>query len=192
MLELKAEALEIYQQYLHDLSLKRKDLLGKRILDIGSGNGSFTQVIKAKKIRSSIINLDPEIDTVIPYRADFVRAIAQKLPFKDNTFDLVLAHASIPFVFRRLDRTWNKQDITQSFDEALRVMRIGGEARISGMTDIEWEKYMYSRMDTPLVKRGIELDMELHYEIENQLKKMEEKGRGQIVLIHPTLILRKI
>ena len=66
---------------------------GKLILDIGCGRGGYTK--KFQDYGGRVISLDREMPPVMAAFKAFVQGDATKLPFKDNTFDLVFSSSLI-------------------------------------------------------------------------------------------------
>lgn len=84
-----------------------------RVLDLGSGTGSVSEVMGPREV----VALDPVIDmlslSAIPHR---VVGRGEALPFADESFDGVFS----AYVFRNLT------SIPSTLDEVLRVLRPGG------------------------------------------------------------------
>lgn len=82
------------------------DIQGKSVLDIGIGGGFFSRLCIQKKAKT--ISLD-FADTILQYHRkndpDFtlVQADAQHLPFKNESFDIVLALDVIEHLYSPLD-----------------------------------------------------------------------------------------
>jgi len=92
-------------------------------LDVGCGNGAFTEIVQAKCAPASILGVDPSQQQLnaansrvsskaIEYRI----GSAQSLPFADNTFDIVVMALAINL----------PPDPTEAAAEMVRVTRSGG------------------------------------------------------------------
>ncbi len=118
-------------KYLAWLNLTPEDLKDKRILDVGSGVGHFAA--EAKDFGAEdVVSLDPGFKlernrekakkigagTAIAARAD-------ALPFRDESFDLILNNFSVPM--------WSEspEEMEKSFREELRTLQPGGEIRLA-------------------------------------------------------------
>lgn len=120
-----------FESYLESLNLSLDDLRDKKILDVGSGAGRFSAEAKAEGVEN-IISLDPELGLQeLKERAKelgatkLVGAKAEAMPFKDESFDLILNNFSLPM--------WSEspEALDQAFREELRALRPGGEIRIA-------------------------------------------------------------
>jgi len=94
------------------------DLGGKKVLDIGGERGEFCKVLAQKK-HCQAINLEPQ---KLDYFHKTVRGTADKLPFKDRVFDLVLLRGVLQHI-----PTAQK---LKSLREMHRVLKNGGIAYI--------------------------------------------------------------
>ncbi len=141
----------------YDLSFLR----GKRILDQGAGNGAFGAWLEAQNVGAKVISLDYSAHRYerkgFPWESapehTIVTGDARDLSFiPDNSIDLVLAEASVPYFFVdwissrypneeedegfALDwvRAGKAEDVPGAlkavFSEQLRVMKPGAEARM--------------------------------------------------------------
>ncbi|MCK5848341.1 MAG: class I SAM-dependent methyltransferase [Caldisericia bacterium] len=101
------------------------NILGKRILDVGCGTGSYS--IRFANLGAHVTGIDSseemlEIskhktkDSILPIH--FHQAEAESLPFDNDSFDLVISVNSFEFV--------NNQ--TSCFKESYRVLKKGGKA----------------------------------------------------------------
>jgi ubiquinone/menaquinone biosynthesis C-methylase UbiE len=79
-----------------------------RWLDIGCGTGVFTDLIVSTCAPATVIAIDPSEPQIevarnkaIAQRVDFRVADSQKLPFSDNTFDIVVSALVINFISDR-------------------------------------------------------------------------------------------
>ncbi len=100
------------------------DLSGRRILDLGCGDGGYT-LLAAKKGASAAVGLDisPEMLDAARSRADadgmqigWCRASIDALPFAGNVFDLIIAVTVLCF----------RDEPGAALKEAARVLRPGG------------------------------------------------------------------
>src|SRR6476620_8160653 len=79
-----------------------------RWLDIGCGTGVFTDLIVSTCSPATVVAVDPSEPQIeiarkkaIAQRVDFRVADSQKLPFSDNTFDIVVSALVINFISDR-------------------------------------------------------------------------------------------
>jgi len=92
-------------------------------LDIGCGTGVFTDLIVSTCSPATVVAIDPSEPQIeiarkkaIAQRVDFRVADSQKLPFSDNTFDIVVSALVINFI----------SDRSQALAEMCRVCRPHG------------------------------------------------------------------
>lgn len=129
------------QENLLNLDLSLEDLAGKKTLDIGAGGAEFARW--ANRNGADVISLDDEMFasdkrrlSAIP--APFVLGDARALPFADDSFDLVVSHASMPNVIGSSMREKEEERLEEIVDsmvtalsEAVRVVRHDGEIRLA-------------------------------------------------------------
>ncbi|MBI2639756.1 MAG: class I SAM-dependent methyltransferase [Candidatus Sungbacteria bacterium] len=107
------------EEYLRDLHLTLEMLKGKKILDVGSGTRRFAKELKESGVNAEVISVDPVFaspeeksrvqgdtsgklqemirNTAVPgVREKTVAGVGEMLPFRDGTFDLVIADNSLP------------------------------------------------------------------------------------------------
>jgi ubiquinone/menaquinone biosynthesis C-methylase UbiE len=96
---------------------------GLRCLDVGCGNGAFTESLIAHGAPGSVMALDPSEDQVAFARqragvalAEFRVGDAQVLPFDDNSYDAALMALVVSFL----------PDPAKAANEMARVVRPGG------------------------------------------------------------------
>ncbi len=91
------------------------------VLDVGAGDSEFAEKMRKRKIR--VVRLDPDYLSYPPRdKKDTVVGIVQELPFRDDTFDEVLASWSMYYV---------KTGTKVALAELLRVTKPGGRVQIS-------------------------------------------------------------
>lgn len=118
------------EDYLHFLNLKENDLVGKKILDIGSGAAIFAKEAKQKGIEVTAI--DPmysdsegrEYFNTVWVKENFrprgIAGVNQELPFKNEKFDTVIC------MFSSFHYAQSEEDIQRNLTESLRVLRDNG------------------------------------------------------------------
>jgi len=96
---------------------------GLRCLDVGCGNGAFTEVLIARGIDAGVVGIDPSDGQIAFARerrgakaAEFRVGDAQALPFENDSFDAALMALVISFV----------PDPARAVAEMARVARPGG------------------------------------------------------------------
>lgn len=96
---------------------------GMRWIDVGCGNGAFTDLLVERYAPSSVIGIDPSEGQLEYARsrisadvADFRQGGAQSLPFDDNEFDAAAMALAINFV----------PDASEAVAEMARVVKSGG------------------------------------------------------------------
>jgi ubiquinone/menaquinone biosynthesis C-methylase UbiE len=127
------------QAILNNLGFKSFDeLKGKTILDIGSGQAEFGLGAKKKGINVICSDVDPENQKKgIEQGLDYRIIDALNIPLKDNSFDLVLSHGSVPIIFHR------REQLILALKEVKRILKKGGEFRfgpthlVASLLDLE-------------------------------------------------------
>jgi ubiquinone/menaquinone biosynthesis C-methylase UbiE len=113
----------IFRPYAEELARRAREFRPSRILETAAGTGVVTEAVHAALPNAEIIATDlnqPMLD-VAAERLDsdkvrFVAADAQKLPFEDRSFDLVICQFGAMFF----------PDRVRAHSEARRVLRDGG------------------------------------------------------------------
>ncbi|MGA6940242.1 MAG: class I SAM-dependent methyltransferase [Pseudolabrys sp.] len=96
---------------------------GLRWLDVGCGNGAFTEEVVARCAPAAVLAVDPSEDQIAYAQtrrsmkaAEFHVGDAQKLPFENDSFDVAVAALVISFL----------RDAPEAISEMARVVRAGG------------------------------------------------------------------
>lgn len=95
------------------------DLKDKKVLDVGAGTGRLAIRMARAGARVTALDISEQMVNklqVISYKLQVVTGDAESLPFKDDSFDTVVA----TFLIVHL------KDLRRFFDEAYRVLKNGG------------------------------------------------------------------
>lgn len=117
------------EQYLELFHLGEDDLERlkyNRILDLGSGvQKPFIKFLKEKGIQN-VTSLEPKLSatSMSVEKGKNVAGLASDLPFDKEVFDTVFASNSVPGYLENLEQ------VRRSLEEIVRVLKLGGEARI--------------------------------------------------------------
>ncbi len=129
----RERAEETAHLYLENLGLRWEDLLGIKVLDIGSMSAEFEHAARSRGV--DVVSLDKEIvegENVPPKDSQFVVANATKLPFKDESFGFALAHMSVGnYIERGYKEHEYLQYLNDVFREASRILKPGGQFRLT-------------------------------------------------------------
>ena len=141
------EETPVLDVYLHDFVLSESDLTGKRILDLGAGPRQFAfESLTAEINTRGVWSLDSRepwmatlrmIEMGRMMRANSsvlkqwsevgkrsIEGTMERLPFGEATFDLILSRDALTHVFD------SALPMAESLLEVVRVLAVGGEARI--------------------------------------------------------------
>lgn len=120
----------------------------KKVLDIGCGPGWVTvqyarggAAVTAVDLTDAAVDLTRRHVDLHGLRADVRQANAEALPFEDRSFDLVVSSGVLH----------HTPDTQKTFQEAFRVLRPGGKAKIT----LYRLGVLHSRLLFPLVKFGM-------------------------------------
>ncbi|MDO8601266.1 MAG: class I SAM-dependent methyltransferase [bacterium] len=119
---------EIFQNYMEDLRFAPDDF-DKKILDVGAGSAKFAKWAKEHGVSKEIYSLDPVKENLAEKEKSVV-AISEALPFKDESFDLIISNAAIPNMHIGNDLETVRGKVFNSLNEMVRVVKSGGEIRL--------------------------------------------------------------
>jgi ubiquinone/menaquinone biosynthesis C-methylase UbiE len=131
------------------------DVSGKRILEIGCGDGELAILLAKKGAVVSAIDISETMIAAARQRAsaegakvDFAVAAAQEIPYADNAFDVVIAVTILCFV----------RDASPVFQEIARVLKPGGRLVIGELG--AWSTWAMGRrlrawLGSQLWRRGV-------------------------------------
>lgn len=134
-------------KYFDDLELRAELLQDKVALDLGSNEHFFDEYCK-EKYNTSFVALDKGMRALGTKHEMGVLADARSLPFKNDAFDLVISHASMPHLFAPSTDYNGKlipiegevkqkalEDILSVFRESYRVAKSKGQIRMDTFSE---------------------------------------------------------
>jgi ubiquinone/menaquinone biosynthesis C-methylase UbiE len=115
-----------FNNYIEMPAVKKaiKNIKGKKVLDVGCSIGAHSKIFSTKGAKVYGIDISEEMIKIAKSRVlkgNFRVADMKKLPFKNNTFDLVFYGLSLHYI----------QDVKQVMKEAYRVLKKKGRLLIS-------------------------------------------------------------
>jgi len=129
-----------FEAYEKIFGLTKDGLEGKTILDLGSGAAElFKRGADERGIKANIVSVNPKLGPGddrgervrrVSSKKNALAAIAEELPFKNESFDLVLSLAAVPL--------WlpvHEDDYAKAFREAARVLKSGGVIKLFPMSN---------------------------------------------------------
>jgi len=125
----------------------------KTALDLGSNLGLFTELMRRKGYDSCGIEIDKEKVKWAKnnWKAKFIHGSAEKIPFKNNAFDLIIM----------LDTLEHVIDRNRALSEINRVLKPDGTAIIT--VPNTWS-YFYTRSFLTFALRGMKPWKNVHYQ----------------------------
>lgn len=124
----KSASRKDFDRYKKWLELDEKQLQGKVILDVGSGDSQFGEYVEQHYPDTKVLRFDVRQDP--DARVDFV-ARADKLALKEESIDLALAHASIS--------NSPGEYMVSALKEIFSTIKDGGEIRVTPLLDVPFE-----------------------------------------------------
>lgn len=112
---------------MEDLRLTPEDF-SKKILDVGAGSAQFAKWAKEHDVSQEIYSLEPKEDYP-EEKNNTILAKAESIPFKDESFDLIVSNAAIPNIY--IGDKYAEKEVEDSFNEMIRVLKSGGEIRLA-------------------------------------------------------------
>ncbi len=120
--------------------------LGGRVLNVGCGTGGFNVVALGEGARVIGVDADPEAMAICALKrqrsgGEYVRAAAERLPFRDGVFDLVYCFSAIEHV----------ASVEASVGEMVRVARPGGAIYLHTPNAWSWYEGHYKVLWMPFL-----------------------------------------
>lgn len=188
------------EEYFNNLELREDLLINKAVLDVGSEWAMFDRYAE-KKYNSTVASISLDEKWFGDKHQLGAIADARALPFKDEAFDLVISHASMPhFLIRtdnnKLDKSETQaeearrkimKDIFAVFEEAIRVTKPGGQIRMSTLgndslrTGKNGEYFDTQKLEKVLLIKDCIREIELHMNVQITFK----DAQGLIIIRKP-------
>lgn len=120
-----------FADYLGVFGLNSEDLKGERVMDLGAGGKQkFAEEAEATGLGIEVVSVNPNLKAGTKPRTMYgmdrerhgqsVAAFSQRMPFRNESFDRILAFASIP-------QYLNPDDYESSIKEVFRTLKKGGK-----------------------------------------------------------------
>jgi len=180
------------KRYLAGLDLTEEELKGKKILDLGCGDGNFIKECLDKKITEDVFGFDYRIKKeAVPsnYRGHLLYADFEKGPFPTRDFDLIISFAAVEAPSFSGEKKFPKKTLIFSL-EALKEI---GEIRIfpirkshpqSGLLGIEYSRRVWAEILKELESaKGIKWTI--------TPIDIKSSGRNKDVWLEELLVIRK-
>lgn len=175
---------QFYTDGLQRLGLNEEMLEGKRVLDIGAGNGYIGYFLRQNGVKCEVVDLDRSVCS--PPGAVAVKGHALWLPFRDETFDVVISLGCMPILATR-HRDPEQAGIAarDALDEAVRVTARGGSVRMHYTPEVHNVNarglYTWEAMSHFAVAKTIK----------NYNQTLNETGKYQASTMENTLVIYK-
>lgn len=161
---------EVYGRNLFAINfISRDSLIGRNVLDVGCGFGWFEKEALKKKVKR-IVGIDVSNEAIDfahkvfrDKRAQFLEGSATKLPFKECSFDILVAWEVIEHILAGEE--------IRFFREAYRVLRKSGYFYLSAPN-----KSLFAKLLDPAYL----LCSHRHYEAEDLIKMAEDAGFKEV------------
>lgn len=169
MREMGGRDLEDYKKM---LGFDERSLEGKTVLDLGSGSyEKLSRDLKKAGIKTNVVALNPDyvldkyrriIRNQSHWEKQSIAGVGQALPFKDETFDVILGLESITFYEDALHEAGNARAWSR---EVARVLKEGGEARLGEILGLggESKRRAWGEIIEILEQLGLQAEIEPFY-----------------------------
>lgn len=185
-------------KYLKNLDLSEADIIGRKTLDIGAGEGEFARWANSHggDVTSIGLHLVPEHSLA---DTRYTVGTAVSLPFADSAFDLVVSHAAIPNVVgitpnehipRDSIKKRSHERRMNAVFEAVRVLKPGGEIRFAPVVRNERNAHGPDR-NASMEQMLAALKSDDSLDFREELLEKDHKSYGNAVSDEYRLVIRK-
>lgn len=121
-------------EILQHLALTPEDLAGKTVLDVGSGQKTLDKYLKDQGVEATVISYDVNESQLTPGDPEQLAIVGnyqEGLPFKDDSFDLIVNDAG-PLQGNPISEKFfpEIQSVDKIYGTACRTLKPGGEIRV--------------------------------------------------------------
>ncbi len=171
------------------------------VLDVGAEDAEFAKAFSGQN-NAEIISIDDSVEDENIGNANKVDA--RNLPYGDNTYDMVISHASVPNVFMseyssdfpELSRKSVEDSVSSALREIIRVLKPGEKAYLAPV--LLTENYEAQKIFKEIVLKFLEdleqegVDVKLQFlRTEINPDNKEKKEMYRLVLTKPTVNTKK-
>ncbi len=176
----------VFQRYCEDLELNSEDLK-KKILDVGSGACQFAKFAEDSGISNQIYSINATPDSGEPFGAlpfqESKRSTvgkAEALPYKDESFDLVISEAALPILYCRIENDEQLRETLEKFlTEMLRVAKADGEVRFGRVSSLSNGKLMSDSKRLRITFDSVLEDIKSRHNLEVKIKTADKDVGGE-------------
>lgn len=121
-----------------------KGIEGKKVLDIGCGTGRLVGKLLERKALVTGVDVSGEMLKIASKKfksTEFIEADAEKMPFPDESFDMMIASFLIVHL----------KDLDKFFDEAYRILRPGGSFIVTNINQRKAPKLKTSKNEDVVI-----------------------------------------
>ena len=150
------------------LSKSSKNLL---VLDMGCGSGFSSRIIEDEGFHligldNSFDMLKKNVEKTSPYKRNLVCGLIEALPFRKNTFNIIISISAFNFILEKKDQK-NKKKILKNVTSVLHTV-----LESNGRIVIE---FYPKKIDVPLYMESLKTDFEGGLIIDNPNQRKEQK-----------------
>jgi hypothetical protein len=180
--EKKRKALEaergLFGEYLENLGLEADDLRDKVVLDVGAGSRMFAAHVLREGLTEKVYSVEPDVRGAFPEEQEMLALTLspeekdrldgmtmagrwEALSLKDGSVDLLVSNGASPGSEWRRDQDLEavRKGIDDAFEEAVRVLKAGGEARLfpfsRGLDGRQepWREAIDAKLDRVIIRK---------------------------------------
>jgi SAM-dependent methyltransferase len=157
---------------LKNLGLSIENLRGKKVVDLGAGKAELAQWAKEQTINIICLDNFAGYERNVPKGIDYVEGEADKLPFPDESLDLIISHGSPPGISQ------DREEVIRIVNEAERALGSNGEFRF-GPGSLHPAIFKEGELFTP--------EEEKEFSTEDRMQRIRENSLELLKSISPNI-----